>query len=457
MAFHLCTADRSTLDLDKIIASLGEQLAARVVGGASTTARSPQEVLGLARNVIARTGGKVVLVVDGIDEACAGRPAAERTTILDSLVFRGQHLPTGVFVLLAGRKGTVPPIPHTDVRIFRRDLAGLAHDDLREMLVSVVSRYELQERHIRAVEQVSSGNPLYVRMLAEDLTQGKLRLDEIDRLPEGVEGYFENFIGRFASADCWPTLRDCLLLLAVSREYLPAAQVAAITGLPLAGVQQALEEDLQPLLIENLVSGRAPEYQLFHQKFREFVLALYSGVLTAPASRLNRPAMTAMGDPADPVVDPAHLARARSRILEYCRQWERLDDEYPLRNFSAHLFEQHADDELEVLLRKSQFLEQKVKRLGDPFLAAEDVRYLGRTWLAAGRTRDLEELAVTEVAYQRDGIASALRVADPEELPEARKIIRGLLERTGSDRSSWRAWPRRLLDRVWGCATSAAE
>src|SRR5262249_22766761 len=148
----------------------------------------------------------------------------------------GGLLPDGVFALISSRRGFLEPAPDT----YQLELAGLTHNDIRALLVEVSARFAIEQKHLDAIQEISQGNSLYVRMLVNDLSSGRLALDEIDQLPAGLEGYFEDFLKRLSIDDSWPVLRDCLLLLAIARSHLSVNQVCAITDLTWAEVEGAM-------------------------------------------------------------------------------------------------------------------------------------------------------------------------------------------------------------------------
>jgi len=85
VAFHLCGTDKSSLELSAILASLINQLPAK--GGGTTVVAS--DLANAARATLEKTRGKLLLVIDGLDEALAGRSEAERPrTLHDCECFR---------------------------------------------------------------------------------------------------------------------------------------------------------------------------------------------------------------------------------------------------------------------------------------------------------------------------------------------------------------------------------
>jgi hypothetical protein len=438
VAFHLCLrADQGSLDPQRILSSLAEQLSAQSQT-ATTPERSPEALLRLARSLTAQHSGKVVIVIEGVDEALDGRTAQERATLLDLLVLRRSPLPPGVFVLLSARRGVLPDLRGGGVPVLGLRLAGLSRQELQELLAHATDGSFLEQANIDAVERVSAGNPLYVRMLADDLAMGRVALQAINRLPEGVEGYFEALLRRLCADSRWPAMRDCLLLLAVAKAALSCAQISEMAGLPGPVVESELTEDLDAILTEEETELGVPGYRLFHGKFREFLLDLFLGRLPRAASRLNRSGRTIDLRGGEAPVEGAQLNEAYRRITNYCRGWRTNEDNYPLQYFTAHLYEAAGKDtnasrELETLVTASEFLRVKLSRLQDSFLAAEDVRYLALILLAGGRDDEVVELAITDHGYQRDGVIAALRAMGSE---QSARLVRALLARN-APRRGW--------------------
>jgi hypothetical protein len=443
VAYHVCTrrAVESTA-VPQIISSLAEQLTKRYGPSAGVPQeRSLPALMELARLARARFAGKALLVIDAVDEVLYGLSPTEQREVLRSLPVEGL-LPEGVFVLLSSRRGYLDLEPD---QAHQMELHGLARDDVRQLLdeAGVVSLNG--DKHIDGILRVSQSNALYVRMLVNDLKQGNITLDKIDQLPRELEGYFEGYIKRLSVDPAWPALRDCLLLLAVARSHLSVNQVWAMTEFAWAEVEEAVEDKLQPVLVPASTETRS--YQLFHEKFREFLLALFSGRLSPEvASRLDKHfvreaprELRAEGE----VAAAIHLARARERLLNYCRRWRELDDDYPVRHLPRHLYEAGAGDELETLLRRTDFAEEKARRLGNPLLVAEDFRYLTFSLLDTQNDSKLVDLAITENGYQRDGVASALRVAGPDRAERIAEVAKKLLARRNPRPSRLaQAWSR---------------
>jgi hypothetical protein len=446
VSYHVCTRRvAGSTSVPQILSSLTEQLTMQY-GPQANVPQQPSlsALLEVARAAHARFSGKALLVIDGVDEVLSGLTPPEQKEVLRSLPVGGL-VPEGVFVLLSTRRGYLDQEPG---QVHQLALHGLDRGDIRELLNEAGFTPDDLEKHVSTVQRVSQSNALYVRMLVNDLKLGSITLENIDRLPRGLEGYFEDHIKRLSTDPGWNALRDCLLLFAVARGHLSVNQVWSMTELDWAEVEEAVEDKLQPLLVSE--SSEKSGYQLFHEKFREFLLALFSGILSPEiSSRLNKHfvreaprELRAEGE----VAAPVHLARARERLLNYCRQWRRLEENYPLLHLPRHLYEAGAGEELERLLRGGEFVREKLKRLENPLLVAEDFRYLALAMLDSQQDSKLVDLAVTENSYQRDGVASALRVPGSDRAERIAVVIKKLLER----RSPRPARPAQVWSRTLG-------
>jgi hypothetical protein len=431
-AFHFCTGRRkSTTEVSQILASLIEQLVKQYGAAINLpTARTLDALLDVARLAHKDFDAKALIVIDAVDEALAGRAPPEQQAMRAELPL-DVELPEGVFVLVSSRRGVLDDAPLAPAQTLM--LEGLSIDDMRQILRAANVEFALTEQHLNAVRRVSESNPLYIRLLVSDLQRGEVTLEEIEKLPPSLIGYFEDFIRRFSIDTQWTMLRDCLLLFAVARGHLSTKRICAMTDFAWADVLEIVEYKMQPILISSDAAQGEVKYQLFHEKFREFVLDLFAEKLPANIStRLNKhfvaavpPELRATGE----IAAPRHLQTARARILDYCRKWRQLpDDEYPLKHLPFHLAEAGAVDELASLLLRSEFLETKNRFLGETFSAAEDVRLLADAFLKTKRDAEIVELAADEHAYRRDGVIAALALAAPDERERIEKIVRALLE-----------------------------
>src|SRR5262249_27119570 len=75
-------------------------------------------------------------------------------------------------------------------------LGRMSDDDVRALLYQVRSKYEVLDAraYVDAIVDRSEGSPLYLRMLLEDLSEGRLTFGQIQALPQGVRAYFARIL-----------------------------------------------------------------------------------------------------------------------------------------------------------------------------------------------------------------------------------------------------------------------
>jgi hypothetical protein len=267
-------------------------------------------------------------------------------------------------------------------RCVQLEVGRLSDTDVRALLYQVRSKYVVLEaqQYLDAVLARSEGSPLYLRMLLEELVEGRRKFGDIDDLPRGVVAYFERILefmeseGRTrdrpdadtllrAKRETLETLAaqriltaeqvqsqmdreraslaehaglrsvELLALYCLAREPLALGRAAVILGASGEETQRAFEV-IRTVLIED---GRG-RFALFHTGFRDYFLRL-SGYAD---SGLQWHAAT--------------TARVRQRLLDWCRRWPDNADAYALRHFAEHLRDAGQVSELYDLARNSEFL-----------------------------------------------------------------------------------------------------
>jgi len=154
-----------------------------------------QQFIEAVREVAEKSGKKVLILVDGLDEIYR----KERDFIL--LPFMAQA--NKVVWLCAGRseRELEQELRQRGAEwVFREGLPALDEEAIRAMLTEHLGRlkYQLFERDdeegrnrfIEVVTRKSEGLPLYVRMVIEDLKTGRWSLKDEDKLPDGLNAYY---------------------------------------------------------------------------------------------------------------------------------------------------------------------------------------------------------------------------------------------------------------------------
>ena len=270
------------------IHSIGSHLAARY--GITTPAQSSDpERYGevLARLLIeARSslpvGEPLVLVVDALDEVnTTGDPPGA------NVLFLPRYLPTGVYFVLSSRRAGIPLQTEAPNRIY--DLAHHHADtmaDIREYLRRTGSQERLRawmsdraislSTFITVLADKSAGNFMYLRYVLPELVGGNYQDLDIQRLPQGLEQYYEAHwrtmgmaSGPSSRLKVWVIYLLCEFARPVSTAVLARVMGEVEPGADAIGVQEVLEEWRQFLHRDDTASG--PKFSLYHSSFRDFL------------------------------------------------------------------------------------------------------------------------------------------------------------------------------------------
>jgi hypothetical protein len=361
---------------------------------------------------------RLVLLVDGLDEI------AQRDPKFFDLI-RGRPIDKIVWLCLARPETAVlEGLPEPAVERLFTDpaqpdepgLPALDRQAVRRFLMDELGRrrYELLEEEtdagashfLDALAETSRSLPLYLSLLAGDMRRGEFDPKHPENLPVNLDAYYDRLMDRLGLDAARKVLPDVIALLAVSRTPLTVGMLGNLLS------QHGLRDDPQwdaffttalrlghPIMKTGYLWEGNTGYTLYHNSFRDYLL--------------KGEAKSYVDARMGPV-----LRQARRRILELCRRWRDWpahsdETRYLLRHYTAHLYDSRAYDsaalgELTELLLESDFLQVKVRQLGDPHEAIEDVRLLTLTLLEQGDTERLIALAFTDLGYRRDGIAAGV-------------------------------------------------
>jgi tetratricopeptide (TPR) repeat protein len=231
----------------------------------------------------ARTGKKVLFLVDGLDEIYR----QEREFI--ELPFMA--LREGIVWVCAGRseRELEEALQRRGARwVFPEGLPPLGADAIRTMLTEHLGRlkYELFERDegdrnrfVEAVARKSEGLPLYVRMLVEDLKARQWTVWDEGKLPQGLAAYYERLLERLRASDAGTVLTPLFCLLAWAKDPIPEGALKFLLRVHhLAGsarwdewFRRALESGHLMLQRRSTPDGEAG-WTIYHDSFRQHLL-----------------------------------------------------------------------------------------------------------------------------------------------------------------------------------------
>ncbi|MGC4870263.1 hypothetical protein ACLQ3B_33010 [Micromonospora sp. DT53] len=366
-------------------------------------------VLAASAEVVRRDSGRLILVVDGVDEMMAhpsGRPLGLPLVLPDSVYFvltcrTGTRLslgsPSKYMQISANQSENL-----ADVRLFVERFA-------RKHLVDKLGRSGMSESgFVESITAASGGLWVYLKHLCDDVREGRQRPDGLDGLPKDLSQYYIDYLHRclVECADRGDAVR-LFAALASARDPVSVETLAAFSGVASQDVSSMCRGPMMPLLRERRDTDLV-RYSMYH---RSLVEALTE---TTPASSSGHQATV---DELHEALPPAHLRIAQHYLRLFGGLDEGLpilandptaaevDQRYPLHHLVEHLNVSGAQDRLHRLLTVGA--PSRAAWAGVWFIAHEQAgtlyRYLAdvdMAWSAAERE--------TEQALARNGIAKSL-------------------------------------------------
>lgn len=157
-------------------------------------------------------------------------------------------------------------------------LNGLSHEGVLALLRGreTIDHIPLPDEWGEQVAVASGGNPMYIRLLLDDLT--KMPGDAFVRrkVPTGLPGWYEKKLNEIKSTSSRRELLfDLLSIFAIVSEQLTSTQLAEIVT---CSSRDDVEEELAsllPFLHAKLLSNGDMAYRLFHQSLRDYLTNRY--------------------------------------------------------------------------------------------------------------------------------------------------------------------------------------
>ena len=328
-----------------------------------------ETVLGLAAARARQSGRRLVLVVDGLDEAESS----------DDILAFGLPplLPDGVYVVCTYRTGHAPGRPDSPavtVRISKADQRNTS--DIRNFLAKAVKEEILAAKLAETgmdpaaftgvLAERCDGVRVYLRYVLQEVRLGLRSPDAIADMPSGLRDYYADQIRRWQRDPVWnEALLPLLATLGAAGEALPITVLARLAGdLDPAAVRRWCDFTVRPLLTTARAVAETDSplrYEIYHSSFREILKALPSGQpADAGAERSYDPG--ALADELRHATLSAHTRIADNYLTHFggldtglpvlAKQPAAagIDDGYPLRHLAGHLHYGGRDAELHLLL-----------------------------------------------------------------------------------------------------------
>jgi hypothetical protein len=293
---HFHSEGLASTSADRFFANVYAQLAARYGVPLEPVPSLPADRIAMLMRRFAaavRAAGRVVLVVDALDESESG----STTGMLPPALPAGVHVivsarPSGDYGLAPGfrplRLGGLEADNRRDIEAYIRSRID-AHPD--EMLPRIAQWSSSVEAFVATLTERSTGNFMYLVHVLEDIRTGRLNranVDDVGKLPAGLQGYY---------ARHWEHMRErdeaefdklhlpVLNLLAVIPEPVDLDFLIDRSNLTGEKVARVLR-DWQQYLVA-VPSADDVRYGFYHASFRDFLARQGAGLTPARQSLIR--------------------------------------------------------------------------------------------------------------------------------------------------------------------------
>ena len=289
-------------------------------------------------------GKRVVVVLDGLDEADGWQPKPDLFP---------PRLPDGVAVVFSAREiadqDWLGLLGFHGRTVERLRLETLDPTEIGQILAAAGEALPAWARKPEVageVHSVSGGDPLYVRLLIDDLrpdSEGRIRIRSLEELrgqPSGLDGYFDGWWEQIMEArrerpELGDAVRDLLGYLLVAKGPLSRDDLSDLSE------EDALDDfsvdDALALVRRQTIGTPETGFALAHPRFQSYLAE----------KRLREKVQRDY----------------RSRLLAYCGRWAEHPTGYALRYYAAHLADAGRSEELFALARNDQFAAAQQRQL----------------------------------------------------------------------------------------------
>jgi ATP/maltotriose-dependent transcriptional regulator MalT len=279
------------------------------------------QIRGLVDDAQAQSGKRLVIVLDGLDEA--------QETFEP---FLSSSLPDGVYMIASARaeEGDEPEyLQGWTTNAQRLPLKRLPREAISDWVARVdrLAHYARDHSFIEKLDEVTTGFPLYLRYLLDDLNQAADKGNDVRALlpnsPMGFAEYVKKQFGQLAKDVKQQTeVRGLFVLLSAALGSLSTDDIYALTGLG------TWDLPTLPWQITRWFSVRSDSYSFAHPLLaNQFQVVLGS----------------------------SQIAQANRDLTDYCSKWKENKSSYALRYYAEHLKEAKKLEVLYELARDEEF------------------------------------------------------------------------------------------------------
>ncbi len=226
----------------------------------------------------------IVLVVDALDEAVPVRDGVNP-------LYLPLTIPRGVYIVATSRRGThLRTDCEIEVLDLEQDQAGnLA--DIRAFVEGHLKRPGIHayataqnltdEDFVEKMVRKSQGNFMYLRYVLPEIEGGAYRDQELDTLPEGLEGYYQDHWQRMRSqkgSDWFDYQLPVLVALTAVKEPVPFDLIVNFSGVSDRRRIRGVLADWDAFIYKDRIEdgeaeSRQKRYRLYHDSFHDFIAA----------------------------------------------------------------------------------------------------------------------------------------------------------------------------------------
>lgn len=324
---------------------------------------------------IKSTNQKVVLLLDGLDEA-------ESTDILSNLPT--EMYENVVFIFFTRYTNEVDD-KYTSAKPRGAELhplQGLDQKTLQQIVLKIGEEFNLSESIQKQIVKNSQGNPKYLELLSLSIKNKSIIIDNdnavIPLMPSSASGndtnlfndFYEPLFKKYAqNKEFGENIEDIIRVLTVAKDYLTIFQISNILQMErFTKIESSLPFIKDILLVKKYGQGNYDyHFQLLHESLREYINERYK----------------------------VYLVKDKKRILTFCRSWKALlkdykhlpsEIKYPFNYYSSHLKEDvemyediESKEELFTLAFNNEFIDTQLKVLGEYEPSFELVQYAATT------------------------------------------------------------------------------
>jgi len=278
-------------------------------------------------------GNDLLLIIDGLDECPEIRKYIPKSR-------------NWLKILILSREvAEIKDWWRTHDRENRRDknLKKLSDKEIVSILYDVVNKYQagFNKKYVFEVCRRSEGNPLYLKLLCDQIYEDGGMVESVDKIPESWADLYASTLKRVSQQQGGGVGLNILRILAVAKDALSVNMIRFVLNennkIPV-DIQDVINGvDLcRELLFEEEDEQHIEKYRLFHESLRVWVLNNYE----------------------------YEVSIISNNISNFCFEWDKKSDyeakKYCFKFAVRHLHDIEDEEKIWALLSKSEYLDKQI-------------------------------------------------------------------------------------------------